>query len=62
VIQQFLSIPAGPDAELETASAEVINAGDLFGRNDRISLSDQADTAADPQPTGRRYGGGDGNE
>jgi hypothetical protein len=59
VVAHLLPVPAGADPELEAAAGEAVEGGDLFRGDDRVALDDEADAAADPQPRGRRGGGGE---
>jgi hypothetical protein len=62
VIAHFLAIPTCADAELETATRQVIDRRDLLGRDDRVALDDEADAAANPQARGRLGGRGQRDE
>src|SRR6185437_10006490 len=47
VVAHLLAVPADPDPKLEPTAGQVIDAGHLLGRDDRVALDDQADAAAD---------------
>src|SRR5215211_5467918 len=52
-------VPARTHAELQAATREVVNARDLFRRDDWVTLDDQTDTAGDADIAGRLRGGGE---
>jgi hypothetical protein len=54
VVLHLLTVPAGADAELQPSPGEVVDAGDLLGRGDRVALVHQTDPAAHPQCRRRR--------
>ena len=62
VVGHLLPVPAGADAELEPPAGQVVDAGHLLGRGDRVPLDDQADAGADPQPRGGGHRGGHRDE
>ena len=47
MVRHFFEVPTGTDSKLEASVAEAIEARDLFGRDDRVALDDQADAGAD---------------
>src|SRR5215217_5756596 len=55
-------VPARANAELQAAAREVVDARDLFRRDDRVTFDDQADAAGDTDIAGRLRGGGECDE
>src|SRR4029453_4623493 len=49
-------VPACTHPELQAATREVVDARDLFRRNDRVTFDDQADAAGDADIPGRLRG------
>ena len=54
VVDHLLAVPARADAEVHPPAGEVVEAGDLLRRDDRIALGDEADAAPDPERRRRR--------
>ena len=52
-------VPARTHPELQAAAREVVDARDLFRRDDRVTFNNQADAAGDADIAGRLRGGGE---
>ncbi len=61
-MEHLSPVPAGADAELQPAAAEVIDTRDRLRGDDRVPLDHQTDAAGDPEPGGRLSGRGQGHE
>jgi hypothetical protein len=55
-------VPARTHAELQAAAREVVDARDLFRRDDRVTFNDQTNAAGDAEIAGRLRGGGESDE